>query len=929
MKNRRLNILALLGMMAVLFLCSCSTKKNTAGSRFWQAFNTRYNVYYNGETHYNEQIKLTENYEDDYSKRLFVHPAEAFAHDKAKKPAGSYDRTIEKMQKAIALHSIKKKPARKAGKRSEKEKEWLKRDEYNPFIHNAWFLLAKAEYMKGDFLSSAATFHYITRHFTWKPDLVMESKLWEALSYTAMGWITEAENILTYVKPEKLTSKQQIYLYNLAMTDFCIKQKKYADATPYLSEAARRSSGAQKVRLNFLLGQLYADNAQNDLAYKAFAKAGGSSGATYYTKFNARIKQSAVFSGDNIKGEVKKLKGMARLDRNSEYLDQIYYAIGNLYLSRRDTTQAIANYVLAAEKSTRNGIDKAISQITLGNIYFARHQYDLAQPCFSEAIPLLDEEYPNYKLLKKRSDVLDELAVYAQNVTLQDSLLRLSSMTPEQQNAIINKIIEDLKKKEKEEQEAAERDERLAQANALGSDASGSNLNAPNQFNINTDKSWYFYNTAAKNAGKTQFQKIWGNRKLEDNWRRRNKSTFAVSDSESSESTDSDENTESTDSLSAENTDTEAAKRADDPHYAEYYLKQIPKTPEEINNSHSIIQEGLYNMGTILKDKLEDFPSAVNEYSTLLSRYPDNVYRLDTYYNLYLLYMRTGDTANAEVYRQLIITEFADSNYGKAMQDPNYIDNLRAMLNEEENAYSQAYDAYLNNRNQEVHDALARMKSDYPLSKLMPKFMFLNALAYVTENDEEKFKESLKTLLEQYPETDISPTASAMLKQLNSGRSIKSTSSNTRGLIWATRLSSDSTAIGNSEKLTPFTHDVNKPHVFLLAYPTDSVSANDILYKVAYHNFTTFVVQDFDLEQMTFGQLGLLAVKGFNNYDELVHYRTIFEESEMMQKLPKSVRVVLISVDNFNILINEGRSLEEYFLYQEQLNTENVEAKAP
>ena len=80
---------------------------------------------------------------------------------------------------------------------------------------------------------------------------------------------------------------------------------------------------------------------------------------------------------------------------------------------------------------------------------------------------------------------------------------------------------------------------------------------------------------------------------------------------------------------------------------------------------------------------------------------------------------------------------------------------------------------------------------------------------------------------------------------------------------------------------------------------------------------------------MTFGQLGLLAVKGFNNYDELVHYRTIFEESELMQKLPKSVRVVLISADNFNILINEGRSLEEYFLYQESLNTENVEAKVP
>ena len=927
MSKSRFYILALWGIVAVLVLSSCSAKKNTAGTRFWQAFNTRYNVYYNGETHYNEQIKLTENYEDDYSKRLFVHPAEAFAHEKAKKPTGSYDRTIEKMQKAIALHSIKKKPARKPGKRSEKEKEWLKRDEYNPFLHNAWFLLAKAEYMKGDFLSSAATFHYITKHFTWKPDLVMEAKLWEALSYTAMGWITEAENILTYVKPEKLTTKQQTYLYNLAMTDFCIKQKKYADATPYLSEAARRSSGAQKVRLNFLLGQLYADNGQNDLAYQAFGKAGGSSGASYYTKFNARIKQSAVFSGDNIKGEVKKLKGMARLDRNSEYLDQIYYAIGNLYLSRRDTTQAIANYVLAAEKSKRNGIDKAISQITLGNIYFARHQYDLAQPCFSEAIPLLDEEYPNYKLLKKRSDVLDELAVYAQNVTLQDSLLRLSRMTPEEQLAIVNKIIEELKKKEKEEKEAAEQEERLAQANALGSDNSNSNLNSPTQFNINNDKSWYFYNKATKDAGKTQFQKIWGNRKLEDNWRRRNKSTFAISSDEGNEP--GDQQALNSDSISSEGSDSEASKHADDPHYAEYYLKQIPKTEEEISNSHNIIQEGLYNMGIILKDKLEDFPSAVSEFGTLLSRYPDNVYRLDTYYNLYLLYMRQGDTANAEVYRQLILSDFAESNYGKAMQDANYIDNLRAMLTVQEDAYAQAYDAYLNNRNDEVHSALARMQTDFPLSKLMPKFMFIDALAYVTENNEEQFKTSLKTLLEQYPETDISPTASAMLKQLNAGRSIKSTSSNTRGLLWATRLSTDSATFANDSNLTPFTHNADKPHIFLLAYPTDSVSANDVLYKVAYHNFTTFVVKDFDLEQMTFGQIGLLAVKGFENYDELVHYRTIFEESELLQSLPKSVRMVLISEDNFNILIREGRSLEEYFIYQESLNTEKVESKVP
>ena len=116
--------------------------------------------------------------------------------------------------------------------------------------------------------------------------------------------------------------------------------------------------------------------------------------------------------------------------------------------------------------------------------------------------------------------------------------------------------------------------------------------------------------------------------------------------------------------------------------------------------------------------------------------------------------------------------------------------------------------------------------------------------------------------------------------------------------------------------------------MFLLAYPTDSVSANDVLYRVAYHNFTKYVVKDFDLEQMTFGQIGLLVVKGFANYDELLHYRRLFEEDEKLQQLPKQVRIVLISEHNFGLLINEGRSLEEYFIYQEQLNADKVEAKA-
>lgn len=907
-------------------LFSCSTKKNTAGSRFWHAFNTRYNVYYNGETHYNEQIHdLETKYEDNYSQLLFMHPAEAYSNPKATQPSTTFDRTIEKMQKAIQLHSIKKRPKKKSGRLSKEDKEWLKREEYNPFLHNAWFLMAKAQYMKGDFLTAAATFHYISGHFKWLPDLVMDSKLWEVRSYCALGWLTEAENTLAFIKPEKITNKKTKELCNLAFAGYYIKSKKYNEAAPFLSAAAKSAKGAQKVRLHFLLGQIYTDLGKKELAYEAFKKAGSSTGTTYRTKFNARIKQSAVYTGKNIESEVRSLKRMTRFDRNKEYLDQIYYAIGNLYLSRKDTVQAINNYVLAVEKSTRGGVEKGIAQLALGELYFMQGKYAEAQPCYSEGITLVNEDYPGYKEMKLRSDVLDELAVYSQNVTLQDSLLKLSELSPEEQKKVAERLIEELRKREKEEVEAAAREEYMANQAAMGN--TFNNTSAPTTFQINNDDSWYFYNTATKNAGKTAFQKAWGSRKLEDDWRRRNKTVIAQDISDDEMYAGSETNTEPGDSTSVENKNKEELAKADDPHYVEYYLKQIPKTEEEKQTSNDIIQEGLYNMGLILKDKLEDYPSSTREFNQLLNRYPDNIYRLDVYYNMYLMYMRIGDVSMAEKYRALIITDFADSKYGMAMKDSHYLDNLRNMENEQELMYARAYEDYLSNNNNGVHEAYAEMMRKYPMSKIMPKFMFIDALAYVTENDFEKFKSILKELLERYPETDMTQVASTMLKQAEQGRKIEGGGSNVRGMLWATRLTSDTTTVAERKEVTPFKDIPDSPHVYVMVYPTDSVSANQLLYDVARHNFSHFVVKDFDLEQMTFGRLGLLVIKGFANFEELSHYKRVLEENTDFV-LPSQVRQVMISVDNFNLLLNEGRSFEEYFEFLEQDNIEKVEKSA-
>ena len=906
--------------MMIGLLGSCSAKKNTAATRKYQAFITRYNIYYNGNEHYKETLgEMEKKYEDDYTTLLYPHPAEAKSNPKAPQPSGDFTRSIEKAQKAIQLRSIKKRPKRKSGKASDEYKKWLKREEFNPFLHNAWMMMGRSQYLNGDFSGAAATFFYISRHFSWLPETVTEAQLWQARSYVAFDWVNEAEAVFKRIKPAQLTNSILRELYDFVEADIAVKRKDYAAAIPALQRAIKGANGAQKTRLQYLLGQCLARQGRREEAFKAFKAAAEGGGTTYRTKLNARIAQSEVYSGKDITPEVKALKRMAGLDRNKKYLDQIYYAIGNLYLSRGDTLHAIENYLLASEKSERNGIEKAINDATLGQLYYEQGKYDLAQPPLSSAVPMLPETYPDYQQLKRRSDVLDELSVYAHNVALQDSLLRLSEKPEEEQLKIINKIIDELKKKEKEEEEAARRAEHEAEANA--SSAANNNPNAPTQFQMgSTDDSWYFYNTAVVASGRTEFQRRWGSRKLEDDWRRRNKSSFSFNDfdesSDSSDLSDSSESSENSDgSENQEPADPEAAKKAADPHYPEYYLAQIPKTEQDKQTAHEVIQEGLYSMGSILKDKLEDFPAARKEWNRLLEDYPDNVYRLDVYYNLYIMLMRLGQTAEAEHWRQLIISDFPDSKYGVALLDPDYIQRLREMPEAQRMMYEQAYGAYLANNNAQVHHSYQEMMKKYPVSEAMPKFMFLHALAYVTERKPDEFNQTLRELLERYPDTDLTPMASAYLKGMAQGRKLNEGVSNNRSMLWDIRLGSlpegEEGAEGEGAE-AEFIFDEDEPQYLALVYPTDKVNANLLLYNIARHNFNSFMVRDYDLEPLNYGQLGMLLIKTFDSLADAEEYRTMLGRSEIAT-LPEEVTPIIISAHNFQQLISSGSSFEQYF----------------
>ena len=378
---------------------------------------------------------------------------------------------------------------------------------------------------------------------------------------------------------------------------------------------------------------MYASLEMNGLAYKSFGEVIRCN-PPYELEFAARIRQTEVFSGANSQKVVKMLQRMAKSQKNKDYLDQVYYALGNIYLSREDTAQAIKNYELGVEKSTQNGLDKAICQIKLGDLYFERRDYVKAQPNFSGALSGIQKEYKEYDRVSKLSAILDELVVHVEAVHLQDSLQTLAKMPEQERLAVIDKIIEEVKAEEKRAKEEAEKEAYLAEQAARGSGINrpGTEAKSVTIPTANGESSFYFYNPQTVAQGKTQFQRKWGRRPLEDDWRRRKKtlSTFEEPSQDMEENLANNGTEEGT----TPETATPDAPVSDDPKTREYYLQQLPMTPEDVDASNVIIEDGLYNMAMIYKDKLEDFPLSIQAFEDLEKRFPDNTHRLESYYQI-------------------------------------------------------------------------------------------------------------------------------------------------------------------------------------------------------------------------------------------------------------------------------------------------------
>lgn len=912
----------ILAIFAMLLLWSCSTKKNTKASRFYHAFTTRYNIYFNGKQAFDEALKSQQDgYKENYSDMIYMYPISAQPKDKAE-PGGPFDRTIEKSNKAIKLHSIMAKPAKKPGWRNDpKQRAFQEIEEYNPFLKNSWLIMGQAQFYNADFLQASATFSYIMRHYSKDEDVVAEARLWKARCYSEMGWLYEAEDILDKMNKNGIPASS-LKQYAAVYADYLIKNNEFEESIPYLKSAIKSEKNRkQRARMRYLLGQIYAELELDGLAYKTFGEVARSN-PPYELEFAARIRQTEVFTGGNYLKVVKMLERMAKSQKNKDFLDQVYYALGNVYLSREDTVNAIKNYHLGIEKSTQNGMDKAICQIKLGDLYFGMRDYVKAQPCFSGALAGIQKEYKDFDRVSKLSAVLDELVVHVEAVHLQDSLQALAKLPEAERLAIIDKRIEQVKKEEEEAKALAEKEAYLAEQEAKGNglDRPGTEINPTILPNAAGGASFYFYNPQTVAQGKTQFQRKWGRRPLEDHWRRRKKelSTFNENmDDEQLVEEDGSERPAGADGQPLANDSIDAGLPevvSDDPHTREYYLQQLPFTPEDVEASNIIIIDGLYNMAMIYKDKLEDLPLSIEAFENLERRFPDNAHRLESYYQVYLMALKREDRLLAETYKNKIMQIFPESDYAVAVADPNYEYNIRMMDVVQDSLYQQTYDRYLASDTSYVRKSFKYMGEKYPLAKLMPKFMFLDALSYVQSGDAEGFKNALKALVEKYPEADVTELAGEMLKGVLRGRAM--VQGDFKGMSWNLRfgLSEDGT-LSAEDSARVFSPERNTPYRMLLVYPTGSVDQNQMLFAVAAYNFANFMVKELDMSFEQAGPISMLAIQGFVNFDEIIqYYRMIYGKDGYAAALNRAVAVLPISEDNYETLMR-GKTLDEYITF--------------
>jgi len=828
----------------------------------------KYNIYFNGnESFKSGLVKISKGYQDDYAELLKV-----FEYSDASTVSlcsSDMERAIQKASKLISLKSITAKPEFNEKRQiSGKDKELLERKEYNEWVDDSYLLIGKARFYKHEFNEATSIFNYCITDAN-DSTIKTEAVIWLARIYNETGKYNESMRLINGLEITADSPKALKSMYFTTLADIFIKQKKYPEAIDPLEKSIKLvSSKRARYRLTYLLAQLFektGDGARATSLYRDVVNMN----PPYEVEFNARINIAGVFdiNSGNPQEVSKELGRMLKDSKNKDYLDQIYFALGNISMKEGREAEALGYFRKSAIAKSQNQNQKGRSYLALANYYYKKPDYMNAGKYYDSAVYFLDQKYPDYLALKTKSQSLNALVSQLTIIQREDSLQRVALMPEAERNALISSIIAKIVKDESEGKTSANSDRyNLGQYYENERRYQG---------NIDQEGKWYFYNQAALTFGRTEFRRRWGDRKFEDNWRRSNKTRVNVSQVSGNPN-----------EVSQKSSDTSAAVH----NYKkpEYYLKNLPLNDSLIILSNDKIAIALLNAGKAYSERILDQSKATVTFESLINRYPANELVPEALYNLYKVNKEVNN-AKSETYRQRLLQNYPGSEFAKILSDPAYYEKKMADLKMAERIYNDAYNAYNSERFNDAISISNDALKEYPQDQLAPKFLLLHAYSVARIADERAFKEELNKLIKAWPETVESKKAAEIIAYLNQK-------------IPELKVEEDKKIAAEI-----YIADTTLTHVFALIITDPGFNLNQAIFDVISYNIDNYTNKNYRTEGiLVSSKYILITVSGFSNHVQAMDYYNAFKTEKLIRN-PTGAKMMtfIISNDNLKVLKND------------------------
>ena len=833
---------------------SCSTEKDAALNRGYHNMTAHYNGYFNAGEKIKESLASYEKgYQEDFETILpvYIYPGE----DDAASMFEPMNVAIEKTTKVINRHAMPMQDKKR------KNEEWC------AWIDDNYFVMGKAEFFKKEYKQCENLFGYIKVNYP-KESSIYEASLWLAKTYIEQGKYADAETELqgletliqeqldakadkdakkepkkdrkgNKIKPTPQFPKKLKDDLAIIYADMYLRKKDYANAKEKLVDAIDITRNKKmKTRLTYILAQIHEELGDNQAASATFDKVTKMT-APYEMEFYAKIKRALLYNGSDTKGLKAELKKMLEDEKNKDYLDQIYYALAGIELKEDNKEQGIKYLELSAANSTTNKRQKSKTYIKLADINYDDKEFRIAKTYYDSCVSVIDDKHPDYVQITDRSEGLTALVKNLEVVETQDSLLNLVAKGEKYYLKEIDKIIE-----AKREEDRLKSEERM---NSM-------NFDGPKTQDFGDGANWYFYNPQAKSFGYKEFKKIWGDRKLEDDWRRKNKNSVSFDEFGNGEGTET----------VAEN----------DPYAPEFYIKDLPLTAEQVEKSNKDIAEGLYNLGVIYKNQLNEPERSAYYFEELVKRYKENENALPGMYQLYLMYKDQGKHALSQGHKTTILSDYPRSEYARIINNPNYKKEEEALKKVHGTEYEQVYTVFarkdFDNTITKCNEVIARREEN----SFIPKYLLLKANALGSKKAAlDDIKIPLTTLVKEHKDTDEGLIAAGILERLRNKASL------------------DNAKAGNGT----YIYNAGMEHFFVLIFPNNAGKIKNVTSKIS------------NMNSAKFGSKGLKIKNTFINSDNQIVVVRSFDDK-------KAAMVYYNAYKNDNKYVNSFNSKYECFV---------------